>query len=132
MCVPPRRSRGVRCARVGRCSLYLLYWYKSANTDAEGRFSDYFSFTGTKVELLKQEAAVRRGEVREGGGVWRVRVCLVQHVVHAVWLDGGDSCLFALLSRPSSGVCGGGGVCLGGWVGGWVGVLVCVRVSYYF
>ena len=49
----------------GTHSLYLLYWYESTNTDAEGaaemalRFTHFTCFTGTKVPILTQKALLQ-------------------------------------------------------------------------
>ncbi len=53
-----------------RYSVYLLYWYKSTNTDADGgavRGSRFWCtilyFTGTKVRILTQKAVQRADRV---------------------------------------------------------------------
>jgi hypothetical protein len=50
-------------------SLYLLYWYKSTNSDAAGasaamRTFDFTCFTGTRVQILTQEAPRRYEDLK--------------------------------------------------------------------
>ena len=44
-------------ASAARCSVCLLYWYNSTNTDAGGRLGAQFAcFTGIIVQILTQKA----------------------------------------------------------------------------
>lgn len=54
------------------------------------------------VEALDaHEHALQRGDIRRDK-VWRVHVYQGMDVVHGVWLDDSNTCLFALLCHPSS------------------------------
>jgi hypothetical protein len=52
--LPSRKACTSTSRRSCRCSVYLLYWYKSTNTDADAG-AQFTCFTSTKVRILTQK-----------------------------------------------------------------------------